>query len=657
MSNRTHILGGTAFVFWTALIFIGYGSNFSPPGSDENFVLDEILISIALIFISLLSGNQVFKLFRLKDLSLLEEALYSAGIGLGLLSTSIFILGLLQLLYPQSVATLLIIFGLISATNYEYARKLWLKIRSFHFHFSLLELFIILFIFGFVLVTLMNTMTPPVSRDGLIHHLAIPKWYIKHHGIVDIPFSVPSYYPPFMEMLYAGALLLSSDILAKLFHFLYYIGSLLFTFSLGNRVAPRSASLLAVLLFGSLPVVCQVSSIAYADLGLTFFTLGGFLALLQWFQTKQKGWFYLGALMTGWAVGCKYNGIIIFFSFLMGVILIFNRWKLPLKSMVKGILLFLFLIFIVNFLWLVRNYWFTGNPVYPLASSFIGRPWLPGQTKFSQYQIRTMLYGETFWDQILLPWNLSTKTKSKARHELDGVINPIFLVFLPVFLFLPGKSRGIKGIAFFCLLYFLFFWASSRIRLRYLMPIYPMLGIITAYTIANWKTERGRILAGLIVILSLLLNFYWVLVYTSKINPLNFLVGKESRRAFLCRHIPPYPVFEYINKYLPQNARIMFLYGGKYGNDGYYLDRDYFYDTRYMGYTGREILMKVDSPEGVRKEFHHLGISHFLINWNRLQMDYSSSLSTEKQLLFKKFCQKFLRLEFKHGGSFLYLLL
>ena len=507
MSNRTYILKGTFFVLWTGLIFLGYRSNFSFPGSNENIVFDEILILIALIFVSLLSGNQVLKLFRLKDISLLEEALYSTGIGFGVLSTSVFILALFQLLYPQSVAALLIILGLISTVNYEFAKKLWFKIRDFHFNLSLLELFIILFIFVFILTTLINTLTPPISRGGLIHHLAIPKWYIKHHGIVDIPFSGPSYYPPFMEMLYAGALLLSSDILAKLLHFLFYIGSLLFTFSLGNRVASRSVSLLAVLLFGSLPVVCQVASIAYADMGLTFFTLGGFLALLQWFQTKQKGWFYLGALMTGWTVGCKYNGIIILFSFLMGVILLFNRWELPLKSMVKGVCLFLFFVLIINFLWLVRNYWFTGNPVYPLASNFIGRPWLPGQTKFSQYQIRAMLYGETFWDQILLPWNLSIKTKSKARHELDGVINPIFLVFLPTFILLPGKSKKIKGIALFCLLYFLFFWASSRIRLRYLMPIYPMLGIITSYTIANWKTKKGRILAGLIVILSLLLNF------------------------------------------------------------------------------------------------------------------------------------------------------
>jgi hypothetical protein len=341
----------------------------------------------------------------------------------------------------------------------------------------------------------------------------------------------------------------------------------------------------------------------------------------------------------------------------MGIILIFDQWRIPLKSMAKNILLFLLLTFLVNCLWLARNCWFTGNPVYPLASGVIGKPWLPNQPKFSQYQIRKLLYGETLWDQVLLPWNLSVKTKSTARHELDGVINPIFLIFLPVFILLSRKPKGIKWIAYFCLFYFLFFWASSRVRLRYLMPIYPLLGIITAYTIANWKIKWKKPLLTVLLGLAFLLNLYWVLVYTSAMNPINFLVGKESRRAFLSRHLSSYPVFEFINFYLPQNSRVMLLYGGNYGNDAYYLNRDYFYDTRYMGYTGKEILKKVDTPEEVRKEFLRMRITHFLINWKRLQLDYSSSLSDEKIILFKIFCQNFLQLEYKHGGSFLYRLL
>jgi len=186
------------------------------------------------------------------------------------------------------------------------------------------------------------------------------------------------------------------------------------------------------------------------------------------------------------------------------------------------------------------------------------------------------------------------------------------------------------------------------------MPVYPLIGIITAYTVAAWELKWKKGLGTALICLAFLLNLHWLLVYTAATKPIDFLSGKESRRSFLCRHIPSYPVFEFANAHLPPDAKIMFLYGGKYGNDGYYLDREYFFDSRYMGYTGKEILRMVDTPEGMRNEFLRRKITHFLINWKRLQMDYTTSLSPDKTDLFKEFCRDYLQLEFEWGSSSLY---
>ena len=175
MFKQTHILTGTAFVLWAALIFLCYGNNFSFPGGHYNFVLDEILFGLTLILISLLSGNRFLKIFHLDGISVLEEVLFSVGVGLGLLSISIFMLGLFQLLYPWTLAILLMGFCLLALSNYDYGRVLWRKAKNWHPSPSLSELLIILLIFSFAGLTFINTLTPPVSRDGLIHHLAIPK--------------------------------------------------------------------------------------------------------------------------------------------------------------------------------------------------------------------------------------------------------------------------------------------------------------------------------------------------------------------------------------------------------------------------------------------------------------------------------------------------
>jgi len=39
------------------------------------------------------------------------------------------------------------------------------------------------------------SLVPPVAKDELVHHLAVPKLYLKHGGMVEIPFMDFSYYP------------------------------------------------------------------------------------------------------------------------------------------------------------------------------------------------------------------------------------------------------------------------------------------------------------------------------------------------------------------------------------------------------------------------------------------------------------------------------
>lgn len=653
MGKRNQNLLAAVFLCWIGVVAHAYAKGFLFPGARENIVVDELALALLVVLVCLHCGNLILKFFRAGDLPPLEEALFSLALGVGLLSMATFVLGVMQCFYSWAAALLLAAFFLLGAGNYRYGTQLWLALRIWRPAFSLFECIGIIAIAGFVVITLVNCLTPPIARDALIHHLAIPKWYLRHHGIVDIPFSPPSYYPPFMQMLYSLCLLLDSDILAQLFHFVFYVGSLLFAFVVARRALSRAMTILAVLLFGSLPVVSQVSATPYADMGLTFFTLATFQAFCRWSENFSDRWLSLGALMTAWAVACKYNGFIVAFCFLAAIMVLLSRRRATLSTLGTRVMVFLLIIVSINLGWLGKNLWFTGNPVYPLANEYVGRPWLPDQPKFSGYQARQALYGEDLTDQLLLPWNLSVRTRSDARYELDGVANPIFLILLPFLALFSNPPPAVRGAIVFCLVYFLFFWASANVRLRYLMPLYPLLALMSAYVIAGLEGRIKRLLVCFTIALALLLNVYWILVYTSHLRPFEFLVGKESRRDFLCRHIPCYPVFEYINMRLAPDACVMFLYGGKHGNDGYYLDRDYFYDFVYLGYTGKRIIEEAGVPEDIRKKLRSLGITHLLVNWDLLKIDFAS-LSKDKTLIFERFCQEFLLPEFQKGGSCLY---
>ena len=62
---------------------------------------------------------------------------------------------------------------------------------------------------------------PPVSRDALTHHLAVPKLYLQHGGIYEIPAIVFSYYPMNLDLLYMIPLYWGNDIAPKFIHFLF----------------------------------------------------------------------------------------------------------------------------------------------------------------------------------------------------------------------------------------------------------------------------------------------------------------------------------------------------------------------------------------------------------------------------------------------------
>ena len=43
---------------------------------------------------------------------------------------------------------------------------------------------------------------PPVDRDALTHHLAVPKLYLQNGAMIEIPWIPFSYYPMNLDMLY-----------------------------------------------------------------------------------------------------------------------------------------------------------------------------------------------------------------------------------------------------------------------------------------------------------------------------------------------------------------------------------------------------------------------------------------------------------------------
>jgi len=115
-------------------------------------------------------------------------------------------------------------------------------------------------------------LTPPISRDALIHHLAIPKLWLKHGGYYEIPWADYSYYPMYINLLYLIGLYFKNDIIQKFIHFSFGLGTGWLIYHYLKQKYDLNWALLGVVIFITTPIVVWLSTSAYIDLGMTFFT-------------------------------------------------------------------------------------------------------------------------------------------------------------------------------------------------------------------------------------------------------------------------------------------------------------------------------------------------------------------------------------------------
>ncbi len=305
---------------------------------------------------------------------------------------------------------------------------------------------------------------PPVSRDALTHHLAVPRLYIQAGGIHELPDIRPSYYPQLLDLIYCVPLILGNDIAPKYIHFAFALLTALLIFLHLKQRLNRFYGLLGVLFFLSLPVIIKLSVTVYVDLGLIFFSFASLLSLLKWQDKKfQFRWLFLSALCCGLALSTKYNGLITCFIltaitsvlYLKGIGVIESslqaKGNMPILSIqrTKSVQLqaagyaicFLLISTAVFSPWMIKNYSWTKNPVYPLYDNFFNpEPETDlvnhnSNPTMNHFLIRKLIYKESWFETAIIPLRIFFQGEDDNPQKFDGKLNPLLFI-LPFFAFI-----------------------------------------------------------------------------------------------------------------------------------------------------------------------------------------------------------------------------
>jgi hypothetical protein len=512
--------------------------------------------------------------------------------------------------------------------------------------------------------------TPPISRDALIHHLAVPKLWLNHGGFYEIPWAEYSYYPMYINLLYVVCLYFKNDIAPKFIHLGFGLGTGWLIYLYLKKKFSRNWGLLGIVIFITTPIVVWLCTSAYIDLGMTFFTTASVMAFIKWRDSEytQFKWFLISSFCMGIAIGSKYNGLIAWFIVNLMVMFSYVRdTNRQIGALQYGILFFVITALVAS-PWYLKNYIQTGNPFYPLFNSIFQslqhRPFQEvvnsqlvektGRVGF--FKMREIMYGEGFLETLLIPIRMFFQGKDNSYQYFQGYLNPILIIFAP-FIMLNRRYVKDKFIFVFFTGFFIFmaYFLTAK-QVRYILPVLPFLAIIAVMGIKDlldkleertlysslWFGKHVKSIAKIFITTGVAILLIFNLTYFKKrieiINPIPYVLGKETREAFLKRHLLHYDAVEYINHNLPDDARIFTMFLGR---RGYYLDRTYKNEPSF-GMNTISHMVTISAKEEKFKEYiQSMDVTHILMRTDLVDRYLQDNYSKEEIIRFSNLASKY----------------
>ena len=222
----------------------------------------------------------------------------------------------------------------------------------------------------------------PNGYDVVEYHLQVPREWFEARKIIPLTHNVFSFFPFNVETHYLLAMHLRGGpwagmYLAQLMHVAFIALSVLAVYALIAERS-RSAAIVTASMVGCMPWVGLLAPVAYNEGGVL---LWGTLAIgLLAINSRSV---LLAGVMAGFACGAKLTAvpIVLIAAPLAGVIARQISWKSLLFFCIAGMAAFS--------PWLIRNWKWTGNPVFPEITSIFGR------AHWDEMQVEAMAKSES----------------------------------------------------------------------------------------------------------------------------------------------------------------------------------------------------------------------------------------------------------------------
>ncbi len=491
--------------------------------------LQSLFIYMLVLAAAFSAGTLALNKFLEETAPFVVRTVLSLAVGLIVLSMSTAAIGFLGLLKPP------VLFGwlvLVTVAGIILAKGRWQtmvnEVKSAKY-LSLVDSPAKFLVFFLSALAFLMAFVPEIFYDSLVYHLGLPQMFINEGRILDTPNVYFSRSPMLMHMLYTLAVGLDGgSTVAKLINCTFLMIGVTGAFVLCAQLGWKKAAPWAALVYLAVPIVNMNVWTTAVDSA-----MGGIFALsvyclLQWKQSEQKiFWAALAGLFAGAVFSMKYPGLMV--TVLMGgMLLLLSVRQLKERRIVKSLAVFSLLAVAVVAPWLVRNYVWTGNPVYPIAAGIFESRNMNHEKMKNEKNITKRSKPQSLQELVTYPWRQTFLEISNFNF-----IGPMMLGLLPLLLFLPFKEPAVRILAGITFGYF-FLELQALGELRYIMPGFLLLGVllaggmsVAAETYPLWGGIFKTALIGVA-----LYHLVWIFQTQGRYLSVPLLLGKQSRADY-----------------------------------------------------------------------------------------------------------------------------
>ena len=544
-----------------------------------------------------------------------ESLLCSLGLGIGIVGTLIFFIGLLGFADGLGLTTLLAGLTAASWRRLRSVNSVLAAFREFTAGWTLLELGIISIIGLWILS---HAALPVANYDSLLYHLAIPELYLREGRIFLPPNNFHAANVGIMHMLYLPLLVFGGSSAPALLNGVIALALIPLVHLVGERFWEGETGRLAAILVWAGPVLLLVSITPRVDVTLVWYLLlGHYLAIEALTDRSKIGFLWLSGLVLGIGIAVKLSAVL--YVVAMSPLFLFAIWcgQEAARPIHRVLALLCVALAVPALPWFVRNLAWLGDPVYPFLAGEITPQWLKATYGG---RVPSVEVGTPAILQIRKPFNLPDFFFAPHRltPEGEGILyfaNPVLLL-LPLTLFTRNWTSKL-WLALPPVLYVfgLFIMHGSKTNLRYMIPAVVPLSILAVAALTTLLRRPARWVATSLLLLPMAIS---LTLWSASQLSWSYLSGELSEDEYLSV-ISNQEIRTYVNNETAPDSKILLLFDGRV----YGIER-----SRIPDPPGPSNWLKMTTAASTTC-LEESGVTHVVVNEHLLNYQMSRGLDPE----------------------------